>query len=539
MSNSCKIVLAQLNFRVGDIDYNLTLHRQAIAKARAMKANVIIFPELSITSYPPEDLLLRESFIKASDNAVKQLLTDTTDLYCLIGHPVQTESGIINACSVLYNGKIICTHAKTHLPNYGVFDEKRYFVSADSICIINVNDIQIGVVICEDLWKKGAAEKAVKAGAQLILSPNASPYETDKYERRIAMAKKRCHENRVPIAYVNLIGGQDELIFDGGSFVMNSKGEVCKSAGFFTEDLLSFEVDVKNGKADISKEKVTIPDTLTQIYQALVLGLRDYVQKNNFNKVLLGLSGGIDSALTLAIAVDALGKDAVTAVTLPSRYTAEMSLIDAKQLAKNLNVELQNYSIEASFEAFLQTLNVPFKDTQSDITEENIQARARAVILMALANKFNYLVLTTGNRSELAVGYCTLYGDMAGGFAPLKDVPKTLVYALARYRNQQQPIIPDRIIERAPTAELAPNQTDQDSLPPYETLDKILEMYLNQNLSVEEIVKAGFNTELVTKIVKLIKRNEYKRRQAAIGPRINHHSFGRDWRYPICNGFKH
>ena len=401
-----------------------------------------------------------------------------------------------------------------------------------------MNGILVGLVACEDLWVQGPTQQAAAQGARFILSPNASPFEVNKHEQRVAMLAKRAKLNQTPIVYVNSVGGQDELIFDGGSMVVNEEGNVAQFAGFFSETLLPVDIEISTVSTKITMTPPQLPTDEEKIYQALVLALRDYVNKNKIPSVLLGLSGGIDSALTLAIAVDALGRDRVKAVFMPSRYTADISTEDATIIAKNLGVVMDTISIEPTYKSFLESLAPNFAGKHPDVTEENIQARCRAVILMALSNKSGSLVLTTGNRSEIAVGYCTLYGDMAGGFAVLKDVPKTLVYKLAAYRNTLHAVIPQRTIDRPPTAELAVNQKDEDTLPPYAELDNMLECYLNQNQDIEEMITQGFDRTTVEKVVGMIKRNEYKRRQAAIGPRINNKSFGRDWRYPVTNRFK-
>jgi NAD+ synthase (glutamine-hydrolysing) len=539
MSKSLRVVLAQLNLMVGDIQGNTKKHIQAALTARdELKADVIVFPELSITGYPPEDLLLREAFINEADQALATFVSTLQGIHCVVGHPYATPQGLFNACSLIYNGSILGRYAKQQLPNHGVFDEYRYFVPGHGPCIIPIHGIPVGLVICEDLWQAEATFQAAKGGARLILSPNASPFEIDKHAKRCDILSTRAKENHLPIVYVNTIGGQDELVFDGGSMVVDEEGKLCQHAGFFNETLLPIDIDMTSAHAKIASSPVMLPSQQEKIYQALVLSVRDYIEKNRFPGVLLGVSGGIDSALTLTLAVDALGKDRVHAIMMPSRFTADISVIDTKQLTEALGVKTETISIEPAYEAFLTSLKNSFAGKKADVTEENIQARCRAMILMALSNKYGNVVLTTGNRSEMAVGYCTLYGDMAGGFAVLKDVPKTLVYELAHYRNQISAVIPERIIDRPPSAELAPDQKDEDSLPPYSLLDNMLDLYLNQGLSTPEIVAQGFDKETVEKVIQLIHRNEYKRKQAAIGPRINHKSFGRGWRYPVTNGFK-
>lgn len=531
-----RIVQAQLNFHVGHLDANLKKHREAIHTAyHSLKADAIVFPELSLTGYPPEDLLLRPSFIQDTLEALHQLAEDIPDLYCIVGHPDLKENKLYNACSVLYQGKIIAQYHKQCLPNYGVFDENRYFSPGQSACIFSLRGIPTGIVICEDLWKLGPTQQAEMEGAQLLLSPNASPFEADKHERRLAVVSKRAAHHGYPIIYVNQVGGQDELVFDGGSMAINAKGELCSLAAHCEEQLNVIELDDQGQIA--SSVTTTPPTALARIYDVLKLGLKDYVRKNHFKSVIIGVSGGIDSALTLALAVDALGKENVHALVMPSRYTAEISLEDADQLIKHLGVHSETLSIEPTYVSMLETLKPSFVNTTPDVTEENIQARVRGMLLMALSNKFGHLVLTTGNRSEMAVGYCTLYGDMVGGYAVLKNIPKTMVYALSAYRNQLSAVIPTRILVRAPTAELAPNQTDQDTLPPYEILDAILEAYLNHAQSEEQIIAAGFEPATVKRVIRMIKNNEYKRKQAAVGPHINHKSFIKDWRYPITNGY--
>lgn len=537
MSNKTRIVLAQLNLTVGDIQGNLKKHIDAAIKARDdLSADIIVFPELSLTGYTPEDLLLRKQFITDTQAAFKKILTEIKGIYCLVGHPHLENHHLYNSCSLIYDGKLISQYHKQRLPNYGVFDEGRYFTPGQPAFVIPIRGIPTSFLICEDLWKLDPVRDAAAHGARLILAPNASPFESDKHEQRLSVLAKRARHDQLSIVYVNHVGGQDEIVFDGGSMVVNASGEMCQFAGFFNETLMPIDIDTQGHP--LINTNINIATHEERIYQALVLSVRDYVEKNRFHSVIVGVSGGIDSALTLAIAVDALGKERVNAVFMPSRFTSDISLQDAEAVCANLEIKMETISIEPTYQSFLDSLSSCFVDKKPDITEENIQARCRAVLLMALSNKFGHLVLTTGNRSEMAVGYCTLYGDMAGGFAVLKDIPKTLVYQLAAYRNQLQPVIPQRTLERPPTAELAPNQKDEDSLPPYSVLDEILYHYLNQSLSVEEMIELGFEAAVVEKVVKLIHRNEYKRRQAAIGTHVNHKSFGRDWRYPITNGFK-
>ncbi|HSW68900.1 MAG TPA: NAD+ synthase [Gammaproteobacteria bacterium] len=539
MAKKLRVVIAQLNLTVGDIQGNLAKLIHAAKSARdTLFAEVIVFSELSITGYPPEDLLFRKDFIEEANHALNTFKSEVDGIYCVIGHPYATSQGLFNSCSVIYNNTIIGRYAKQHLPNYGVFDECRYFIPGNSTCIVPIHGIPVGIVICEDVWFASPTQQIANQGARIILTPNASPFEVDKHEQRHLTLAKRAKAANIPIIYTNCVGGQDDLIFDGGSMVIDQSGKISQHAGFFQETLLPVDIEISSTATVMTPSIFTLPNEEQRVYDALVLGVRDYIQKNHFPGVLVGVSGGIDSALTLSIAVDALGKDKVHALMMPSRYTADISREDGLALIQNLGVTYDTVSIEPVFKSFLENLAPIFAGKKTDITEENIQARCRGMILMAISNKTGKLVLTTGNRSEMAVGYATLYGDMAGGFAVLKDVPKTWVNRLAQLRNQISPVIPERTLTRPPTAELAPNQKDEDSLPPYEILDKILELYLNQEQSIENIVEQGFDRDVVIKITNLIQRNEYKRRQAAIGVRINHKAFGRERRYPVTNGFK-
>ncbi len=534
MSKKLRIAIAQLNLLHGGVSENLKKHIDSAIKARdELQADVILFPELSLSGYPVDDLLLRKSYLDSIDDALKEFISKVKNIYCIVGLPLRSENNLYNACVVIYNGEIILTYTKRILPNYGVFDEKRYFKEGDTHNIVLIHDIPVGIAICEDIWSEGPAENAAKNGAKIILSPNASPFEVNKHEQRLATLKNRIATTKIPIVYANQIGSQDEIIFDGGSMVVNETGELCQLAGFFQETLLMVEMNFSDQEIQTPKSSHYIPTEEEKIYQCLVFGVRNYMSKNHFSGALIGLSGGIDSALTLAIAVDALGKDKVKAIVMPSRYTAEMSLEDAARLTKNLGVTQEIISIEPIFSCVLASLQNSFATCTVPITEENIQARARGILLMAFSNHTQWLVLTTGNRSEMAVGYATLYGDMAGGLAVLKDIPKTMVYRLAEYRNSLEKIIPERIIERPPTAELAFNQKDENTLPPYSVLDKILELYMNEEKGAEEIIAAGFESETVRKVIKMVNQNEYKRRQSAVGIRINYTSFGRERRYPI------
>jgi len=533
--NKIRIVLAQLNLFVGDIEGNVAKMINAAKKARdELGAKIIVFPELSITGYPPEDLLLRPGFINEAEKGLAHFQKEVREIYCIVGHPKKTEEGLYNACSVIYNNTILGCCLKKYLPHHGVFDEWRYFIPGNSACVIPILGVPIGIMICEDIWYESHIQKITEQGALIVLSLNASPFEIDKHKQRHLTLAKRTDETHLPIIYVNMVGGQDELVFDGGSMVVNQKGEISEHAGFFNETLLPVDIEIVGKKVLIESKKISIPKTKELIYEALKCGVRDYVHKNGFKEVLIGVSGGIDSALTLAIAVDALGKENVTAILMPSRYTENISMEDALILIKNLGVSHEIISIEPVFKSFLESL----EGNLNHITEQNLQARARAVLLMARSNKTGKIVLTTGNRSELAVGYTTLYGDMAGGLCVLKDIPKTCVYQLVDYRNKIKPIIPQRIRDRPPTAELALDQKDEDTLPPYSILDPILALYVDQEKSIEDIVSLKFDSETVKKVVNLIHKSEYKRRQSPIGIRIHHKAFGRDRRYPVSSGFK-
>lgn len=533
-NTSLRVALAQIQCHVGDLEKNIAQHIAAATRARdEQQADIIIFPESSLTGYPAEDLLLRPHFLAKTADALSHLQTSIHGIVCIVGHPHIDNGRLYNAATVFYNGERLGTYFKQQLPNYSVFDEKRYFSAGHAPFIFTLKNIPIGVIICEDAWTNNAITDTVAQGAKCIISLNASPFEFDKHEQRVTMLRKRAIHHHTPIVYVNNVGGQDELVFDGGSMILDAEGNIATLAPFFEECVLTKEI-VFNEQSHLAIDTITTPDKLERIYKAITLSIRDYILNNGFPGVLIGVSGGIDSALTLALAVDALGADKVHAVILPSQYSSQLSLDEANLITKNLNVKSQVINIEPTVQALIASLPGSLKS----ITQQNLQARARGVILMALSNETGNLVLTTGNRSEVAVGYCTLYGDMVGGFAPLKDVPKTLVYELAAYRNQHGVVIPERTITRAPTAELAPNQTDQDSLPPYDRLDAILSAYLNQGLDAQAIIELGLPADEVHHVLKLVKLSEYKRKQAAIGPRINSHSFGKDWRMPITNGFK-
>jgi NAD+ synthase (glutamine-hydrolysing) len=537
--SSHKIALAQINPLLGDLAGNAQLILQASTEAFKQGAKIVLTPELSLTGYPPEDLLLRPAFIEAAQQQLDKLIVELASfpgLTIIVGHPKKTSVGLQNFASVLRDGKVIAGYAKQELPNHEVFDEVRYFAPGNQPCVFECDGIQYGLILCEDAWHAGPAKQAHRAGAQVLLVPNASPYHLKKEALRIEVLRQHIALTHMPLIYLNAVGGQDELVFDGGSFALNSQGELVMAMPQF-ETCLGF-VNIDRA-GDLEKSIITPPQSVeAQAYQALVLGVRDYVQKNGFPGVIIGLSGGVDSALVLAIAVDALGADKVRAIMMPSRYTADISWIDAREMAKNLNVQYDEIAISEPVDALEKALAEQFKGLKVDATEENIQARVRGTLLMALSNKTGRMVLTTGNKSEMAVGYCTLYGDMAGGFAVIKDIAKTLVYRLCAYRNSVTPVIPERILTRAPSAELRPDQKDQDSLPSYEVLDGIVERYMEQNQSIEQIIAAGFDPESVEKVTRLIKLNEYKRRQAPPGVKVTTRAFGRDWRYPITSRFR-
>lgn len=531
---SLRIILAQLNFTVGDIEGNTKKIINAISESELNNdTDIIIFPELTISSYPPEDLLLRPAFNKYVSSALDEIVTSIKNIHVIIGYPIIQDNKLYNACSLIYNGKIVKTYYKQNLPNYGVFDEKRYFIAGNETCVFEIKGIKAAISICEDIWVAEPIEAAATAGAIIMFNLNASPYHKNKLSQRESIITKHAKESNMHIVYCNLVGGQDELVFDGNSMIVNNDGEVIFHAPAFEEGLYDFDLDLNQSKAT----KVTSNPEEENIYNALVLGTRDYVKKNNFNGALIGLSGGIDSALALSIAVDALGAENVEVLIMPSRFTADMSNEDACQQAKTLGVKYEIIPIEEPFTSFLKALEPRFKGLAPDTTEENIQARCRGILLMAASNKNGKIVLTTGNKSEVAVGYATLYGDMAGGYAPLKDVWKTLVYKLAKWRNTKGQNIPERVISRPPSAELRHDQVDQDSLPDYEILDPILEQYIELDTAPEKIMKNGFDGDTVYKVIRLVDHNEYKRRQAAPGVRITERAFGRDRRYPITSGY--
>ena len=537
-----RVAIAQVDLCVGDIDGNTELVLEYISRARdSAGADTIIFPELALTGYPPEDLLLRPHFHVQVERALQRVMRGSQGISVILGYPTQKETRLYNSCSLIRDGEIITTYHKRNLPNYGVFDEKRYFTEGEELNLVETPDLKVALSVCEDLWTEDHASEAAGAGAQLLININASPYHTDKSSVREELLKRRAVDHNIAIIYVNLVGGQDELVFDGGSLVIDCRGEFVFKAPQFEQGL--YLVELGRGAAGaitMEAKSVQCPplDFAESVYRALVLGVKDYVSKNGFKGAVIGLSGGIDSALTLAIAVDALGPENVEVLLMPSRYTAAMSNEDAQEMADKLGVSCHTVNIEKPFSAFAEILSPVFKDLLVDTTEENIQARCRGLLLMAVSNKTGKLVLTTGNKSEMAVGYATLYGDMAGGFAPLKDVPKILVYKLSRWRNRTGEIIPQRIIDRPPSAELRFDQKDEDSLPGYDVLDPILEKYIELDHTPSEIIDAGYDRDTVYQVIRLVDKNEYKRRQAAPGVRITERAFGRDRRYPITSRYQ-
>lgn len=536
MPTTFRIAVAQLNFLVGDIEGNTQLILESIQKAKQASVDLLIFPELALSGYPPEDLLLREDFKLKIKQALNSIQEQSTLIAILLGYPDYNPKGIYNAVSLLENKKMVSTTHKHYLPNYGVFDESRYFTPGNTEGLFIIKGQRIGILICEDLWHSQPAKTLKEKGAQLLISINASPFDYTKPNQRLKVIGTRIKETGLPILYAHGVSGQDDLVFDGGSQAFDAKGRLLAEAGFFKEIVWLIDLKINSLIQFTPQTLLRMPSMDEAIYKALVLAVRDYVNKNHFPAVLIGLSGGIDSALVLAVAVDALGKDRVHAVFLPSRYTSTLSYEIVHTLVKKLGVSFTTLSIEPSFIAFLTTLTLDPKHPPAGLATENIQARCRAVLLMALSNQDGALVLNCTNKSELAVGYGTLYGDMAGGFAVLKDVSKTRVYQLATYRNSDA-IFPDSLMARPPTAELAENQQDEDMLPPYAQLDPILELYVEHDKGLDDIVKAGFSSALVQRVINLVNKNEYKRRQLALGPRITPRAFGRERRYPITSGF--
>ena len=560
---SLKICVAQLNYCVGDMQGNAQKIIDAARTAYAQGAKLVLTPEMAICGYAAEDLFLRASFIEACDDAVNRIASELAGLKGLtvvVGTPTHGDTGKAvrtksvevqqrhNSARVLCEGRRVASYAKRELPNYQVFDERRYFTPGDGTCVFQVGEgseaVQVGLLICEDAWFEEPARLARQAGAELLVVINASPFHAGKSGERERKMQERCLATDLPLVYAHLVGGQDEIVFEGSSFALQSNGDLAGRAESFKENLFYAQAQRVQTAIEIIANAVPLRSLEADLWDALVLGVRDYLGKNGFPGALLGLSGGIDSALVLAIAVDALGADKVRTVMMPSPYTADISWIDARDMALRMKVRYDEISIVPEFDAFKASLASEFDGRAEDTTEENIQARIRGVLLMALSNKFGAIVLTTGNKSEMATGYCTLYGDMAGGFAVIKDLLKTTVFALARWRNENDPYgtgsapIPERIISRPPSAELRADQTDQDSLPPYEVLDAILKRYMENDQSIDTVVDAGFDRAVVERVARLIRINEYKRRQAPVGIRVSHRSFGKDWRYPITSKFR-
>lgn len=533
-----KFALAQSHFMVGDISANIQKMRQQAIEARNEGADIIVFPELALLGYPPEDLLLRPSLSDRVKSALSSL-SDIDDIVMIIGYPHVDYHGTFNSAAIIQNGQQKGFYHKQYLPNYGVFDERRYFDKGRNQVLFDYQGVTIGLLICEDLWQKEPFKALKDQGADLVVVINASPFEAGKQDSRQAMLKERTGDNQLPIVYVNCVGGQDDLVFDGGSMAVQANGDIAHEAPRFLEHMMYATFDVDQGQFDTQDKAPLQLSPESEMYQALVVGLRDYVNHSGFEGVIVGLSGGIDSALTLCISVDALGADKVYAVMMPYEYTSQISLEDAQAQARRLNVSYTVCPIHDAVDGMRHTLAPLFSKAKADTTEENIQARARGMVLMALSNKFGHLVITTGNKSEMAVGYSTLYGDMAGGFDVLKDVYKTEVYALANYRNRLEDtdVIPERVITRAPSAELRPDQTDQDSLPDYAILDAVLKDYIDNDLGYDEIVAKGFDPAIVRQTIRLVDNSEYKRRQAPIGTKISHKAFGRERRYPLVNGW--
>ncbi|MBP7445242.1 NAD+ synthase [Zoogloea sp.] len=537
MKTPLTVAVAQLNCVVGDISGNARRILDAVARAKAAGADVVLTPELALCGYPPEDLLLRPAFLQACADELAALAAQVQGITALVGYPAEQDGLRFNAAAVIRDGRIVDTYFKHRLPNYEVFDEERYFEPGSGACVFELKGVRIGVNICADVWESGAAEVARDAGAELLLVLNASPFHMNKQQRRYEVMRERIADTGLPVAYCNLVGGQDELVFDGGSFALDQDGLLAWQGASFVDELtlLQFSDGVWRDQG--------VPDMRpveADVYDALVLGVRDYLGKNGFPGALIGLSGGVDSALTLAIAVDALGADKVRAVMMPSPYTARMSLDDSREMVRWLGVRYDEISIEPAMKTFADMLAPQFAGLPEDTTEENLQSRIRGMLLMALSNKTGAIVLTTGNKSEMATGYATLYGDMAGGFAVIKDIYKTFVYRLCAWRNAQPggPVIPENILTRPPSAELKPDQCDQDSLPPYEVLDAIIAAYMEEDLSPPEIIARGYPEADVRRTVGMLRRNEYKRRQAPPGVRVTQRGFGKDWRYPITSRYR-
>jgi NAD+ synthase (glutamine-hydrolysing) len=529
------IAVAQLNLTVGDLVGNADRIIAALDEARAAGAQLMLTPELALSGYPPEDLLLRPDFYRACAREVERIAAAAQGVTVVLGHPVEDGGERYNAASVLRDGAVLARYHKSLLPNYEVFDEERYFEAGGTACVFECAGVRFGLNICADVWERGPAEAARAAGAQVLLALNASPYHMNKQTQRLEVLRTRVAETGLPVLYCNMVGGQDELVFDGASFALDARGTLGLQLGSFVERVA---IVAYAGGAWSGGEQVAARTLEAEVYEALRVGVRDYLAKNRFPGAIIGMSGGIDSALTLAIAVDALGADKVRAVMMPSPYTAQMSLDDSRDMVARLGVRYDEIAIEPAMQVFASLLAEQFAGLPADTTEENLQARIRGMLLMALSNKTGAIVLTTGNKSEMATGYATLYGDMAGGFAVLKDLYKTFVFRLSNWRNSVSPVIPQNIIDRPPSAELKPDQKDQDSLPPYDMLDAIIQAYMERDESPRDIVAAGFPEGEVRRVVGMLKRNEYKRRQAPVGIRVTQRGFGRDWRYPITSRYQ-
>ncbi len=540
MNSTIKVALAQVDLAVGDVTGNTARIIEFATRARdEERADLVVFPELSICGYPPEDLLFHAGLRESVARAIAEIRNKVFGIALLIGFPEYEGELVYNSCAVFRDGYAIAHYRKHRLPNYSVFDEERYFTAGKDASVFKLGDVRFGLTICEDVWHPEPMAASRSAGAECVIAINGSPYEVDTQGRRERVLRKRVKEVGVPAIYVNMVGGQDELVFDGGSFVMDRDGEVRFRAPAFDENLYTIELaGTASGVVPADGHCAPALSTEESVYRALVTGTRDYVMKHGFSGVVIGLSGGIDSALVAAVACDAIGADRVRAVMMPFRYTSNMSQEDAAKQAAALGIRYDVIPIEPMYEATVKQLQPIFGDSEPDVTEENIQARCRGLLLMAISNKTGRMLLTTGNKSEMAVGYATLYGDMAGGFAPIKDCSKSLVYRLAGYRNSLGAVIPERVITRPPSAELRPDQKDSDSLPDYDILDPILEAFIEEDLSVAEISERGFDRETVIRVLEMVKRNEYKRRQAPPGIRISGRAFGRDWRYPITSGYR-
>ena len=533
-----RLALAQHDFLVGDIRGNLKLCQRLVQEAKELTADLVLFPELALTGYPPEDLLLRPGFLRSANHAVEEMIQSVSGIDVVLGHPWVEQGKCYNAVSWIRDGNLLGRYFKHLLPNYSVFDEQRYFTPGTGSLVIELNGTHFGVIICEDAWADGPAKAAAEQGAEILLIPNASPYRDNKLNARMTMFGARFAQLGLPMVYCNLVGGQDELVFDGRSMLVDGEGDVSAPGPLCESALLLAGYQPAKGRLVADNWKSAPHNPLEEIYRVLVRGLGDYVRKNGFTDVVFGLSGGIDSALTLAIASDALGPERVHTVMMPSRHTSQLSLDLAREQAEIMGVDYRLISIEATFDALQSALGPSFEGLALNVTEENMQARIRGNLVMALSNKFGWMPLVTSNKSELAVGYCTIYGDMCGGFGPLIDCLKTRVYDLARYRNQVSEIIPDAVISRPPSAELAPDQTDQDSLPAYDVLDEVLKRYVESDWSIHAIVEDGFDEAMVRRVAGLVLQNEYKRRQAPPGVRVTHRAFGRDRRYPITSGWR-